>query len=104
MLLESGQSAVIGGLTTDSEVQTESRIPFISRIPVLGELFKHRTRESQLSHLIVFITPAVIHSPADTEMLLQRELSRRRGALREELKGMLDPSVAAELDEVGANG
>jgi type IV pilus assembly protein PilQ len=95
MLLESGQSAVIGGLTTDSEVETESRVPFISRIPVLGELFKHRTKEKQLSHLIVFITPTVVHSPADTEMILQRELGRRRGRLKEEVEEMMDPSKRA---------
>ncbi len=96
MLLESGQSAVIGGLTTDSEVETEARVPFVSRIPVLGELFKHRTRESQVAHLIVFITPTVVHSPADTEMLLQRELGRRRGKLRDEIEAMIEPSLRAE--------
>ena len=104
MLLESGQSAVIGGLTTDAETETESRIPFISRIPVLGELFKYRTRESQLSHLIVFITPTVVHSPADTEMLLQRELQRRRGNLKKELELMIAPALRAEIDEIGASG
>ena len=36
MLLHSGQTAVIGGLSTDQETETVSRIPGISRIPILA--------------------------------------------------------------------
>ena len=93
MLLESGQSAVIGGLTTESETETVSRVPFLSRIPVVGELFKHRRKDAVQRNLIVFITPTVIHSTGETEMLLQRELTRRKNRLREEIDDMIDPSL-----------
>jgi type IV pilus assembly protein PilQ len=92
MLLESGQSAVIGGLTTESETEIKSRVPFVSRIPVVGELFKYRNRDETTRNLIVFITPSVVHSSGEVEMLLQRELTRRQDRLREEIDAMIDPA------------
>lgn len=91
MLLESGQTAVIGGLTTDSELTTKSRVPYLSRIPLLGEMFKHEKKDNQLRNLIVFISPTVVHSSADQEMLLQRELRRRKSKLRKEIENMIEP-------------
>jgi type IV pilus assembly protein PilQ len=98
MLLESGQTAVIGGLTTDSDVKTVSRVPFISAIPIVGELFKYRKTDRQRRSLLVFVTPSLLRSSADTERLLQTELQRRDTRLREELEGLVDP------DFVGSAG
>ena len=88
MLLESGQTAVIGGLTTESETYTRTQIPGLGSIPILGELFKHRTKNQQKRNLMVFLTPTVIHSRSDAETILQRELSRRRVRLEEEIDQM----------------
>lgn len=85
MLLESGQTAVIGGLTTDIETERVSRIPYISRIPVVGELFKHRERGKEKRSLMVFVTPTIVRSARDTDMMLQRELERRRKLYEGEL-------------------
>ncbi len=85
MMLESGQTAVIGGLTTDIDTERISRVPFISRIPVIGELFKHRERNREKRSLMVFITPTIVRSARDTDTLLQRELERRRATYEGEL-------------------
>lgn len=89
MLLESGQTGVIGGLTTDSEVKIVSRVPFISVIPIVGELFKHRQTDRQRRSLLVFLTPTVVHTTTDTERILQQELDRRTDDLRSELEHIL---------------
>jgi len=89
MLLDSGQTAVIGGLTADSDVTTESRVPGLWKLPVLGKLFQHKSRDRQRRSLLVFITPTIVHSPEDTEALLQRELARRNRDLQEELRAMM---------------
>jgi len=89
MLLESGQTGVIGGLTTDSEIKIVSRVPFISKIPVVGELFKYRQNDRQRRSLLVFLTPTVVHTTADTERILQQELDRRTDDLRTELEEIL---------------
>ncbi len=93
MLLESGQTAMIGGLTTESDLMTVSGIPFLLDIPVLGELFKHRTKDRQRRSLVVFVTPTLVRSAADTERLLQTELARRYAKLHDEVESMVDPEA-----------
>lgn len=93
MMLDSGQTAVIGGLTTESETEIISRVPYLSRIPLLGELFRYEDTAADRRSLIVFLTPSIVQSRDDTERLLQKELGRRRANLREELEAMAAPVV-----------
>ena len=96
MLVESGQTAVIGGLTTDVDTKVQTRVPYISRIPVVGELFKHKSETRDRRSLMIFIQPRLVHSADDTEFLLQQELSKRRGRLIEEIEALVDPEFAGE--------
>jgi general secretion pathway protein D len=88
MMLESGQTAVIGGLTSDTDLESKTAVPFLSKIPLLGELFKHQTKTRDRRSLIVFITPTIVHSSEDTQLLLEQELRRRRSDLKEELESL----------------
>lgn len=99
MLLESGQTAVIGGLTTDSDTQTESRVPWLSEIPLLGEAFKFDNHERQRRNLLVFITPTIVHSASDTERILQNEFLRRRSRMVDEIESMVSPETQALIEE-----
>ena len=90
MIFESGQTMVIGGLTTDAETKTLSRVPYISRIPVLGELFKYRNEARDRRSLLIFITPSLVHNSEDAEFLLQQELQRRKNRLADEVEALLD--------------
>ncbi len=96
MLVESGQTAVIGGLTTDIDTKVKSRVPYISRIPILGELFKHKSETRDRRSLMIFIQPRLVHSAEDTEFLLQQELSKRRGRLVDEINALVDPDFQAK--------
>ena len=93
MIFESGQTMVIGGLTTDAETKTLSRVPYISRIPVLGELFKYRNEARDRRSLLIFITPSLVHNSEDAEFLLQQELQRRKNRLADEVEALLDEEV-----------
>ena len=90
MMLESSQTAVIGGLSTDSDTEIKSAVPLLSKIPLLGELFKHESKNRDRRSLMVFITPSIIQSSQDQEMLLRRELDRRRTALKDQLEQLMD--------------
>lgn len=60
LVVRDGGTAVIGGIykvTTDSG---ENRIPGLANIPLIGHLFKNRTRNEQNEELLIFITPRVI--------------------------------------------
>lgn len=93
MLVESGQTAVIGGLTTDADTEIESRVPYLSRIPIVGELFKHRVETRDRRSLVIFITPTLVHSSEDTEFLLQQELARRTTRLQDEIDALVNPEA-----------
>ncbi len=58
--LREGQSFVIGGLMDQRAQATFSRIPGLSHIPILGELFKSRDKKKSKSELIVMVTPEIV--------------------------------------------
>ncbi|GKS85016.1 type IV pilus secretin PilQ [Acidovorax sp. SUPP1855] len=60
VLIENGGTVVIGGIFEMEETNQENKIPVLGDVPVVGNLFKSRTRESQKREMLVFITPKVI--------------------------------------------
>lgn len=59
-----GQTVVIGGLLADTLRTTERAVPFVSKVPVLGHLFRNEGRRRVKTNLLVFLTPHVINSDA----------------------------------------
>ncbi len=64
-----GRTAVIGGLISDAITVTESRVPVLSKIPILGRLFKADKKSSGKVNLIAFLTPHVIRSARDLQTI-----------------------------------
>jgi type IV pilus assembly protein PilQ len=60
VLVENGGTVVIGGIFELNEVENETRIPLLGDIPVLGNLFKTRSRSSNKQEMLVFITPKMV--------------------------------------------
>ena len=60
ILIENGGTVVIGGIFEMEETNTENKIPVLGDVPVVGNLFKSRTKESTKREMLVFITPKVI--------------------------------------------
>ncbi|MFQ5504786.1 MAG: type II secretion system protein GspD [Planctomycetota bacterium] len=86
MLLRSGQTAVIGGLTTESSTKTDTRVPFLGDIPIIGWAFRHQSTTKTRNSLIVFITPEIIQTPEETEESIRRVLSERQRAMQAEYR------------------
>ena len=98
MLLESGQTAVIGGLTTEFDLESSQSVPGLSKIPLIGWLFQHEERTRSKSSLLVFVTPTVVRSSEEIQRLLERELLERHGAYGDRLRQLLfgdDPNFDA---------
>jgi general secretion pathway protein D len=55
-----GQIIVVGGLIRDTKLTGENRVPFLGRIPVLGNLFKVRNGRRAKTNLMVFIRPTIL--------------------------------------------
>ena len=49
VLIEDGGIVVLGGLIQDSDTRGEQRVPYLGRIPIIGELFKTRSRKREKS-------------------------------------------------------
>ena len=60
ILIENGGTVVIGGIFEMEETNQENKVPLIGDVPVVGNLFKSRTKESTKREMLVFITPKVI--------------------------------------------
>ena len=94
MLLESGQTAVIGGLRTDSDTKTTGKVPFLGDIPILGELFKFRSKNKDMRSLMVFITPSIVYTSDDSRRILELEFERRDTMLKDQLENLLSGETA----------
>jgi type IV pilus assembly protein PilQ len=60
VLVENGGTVVIGGIFESEEQDAENKVPFLGDVPVVGNLFKSRSKTSNKSELLVFITPKVV--------------------------------------------
>jgi general secretion pathway protein D len=58
--IEDGGIVVLGGLVRNADNRTEQRVPYLGRIPVLGNLFRTRHRDTDKTNLMVFIRPKVL--------------------------------------------
>jgi type IV pilus assembly protein PilQ len=60
VLVENGGTVVIGGIFDLTETKSQSKIPLLGDIPILGRLFRQNTQQTQKDELLVFITPRMI--------------------------------------------
>lgn len=61
VLVNDGQTAVIGGIYSSDNTTTETGVPWLRHIPVLGWLFKSRIRADTRNELLIFLTPKVLN-------------------------------------------
>ncbi len=63
VLVSNGETTVIGGIFEQSKDSTTAAVPWFSKIPILGWLFKSKTWNERKSELLIFITPFIIKEP-----------------------------------------
>ena len=62
VLVRDGETMVIGGVFVDTQSNNVAGIPYLSRVPVLGWLFKNKTENVSKQELLIFLTPTIVHS------------------------------------------
>ncbi|MCH7910085.1 MAG: hypothetical protein IIB38_10760, partial [Candidatus Hydrogenedentes bacterium] len=60
VIVHDGDTVVLGGTVRDSTLKQEDRFPFLADIPVVGFLFRGKSREVQQTSLLIFVTPDII--------------------------------------------
>ncbi len=69
LLVNDGDTIVIGGIVIHDTSWSESRVPFLWRIPLLGWLFKNRQIVDEKTELLIFLSPSIV---SDTDQALSR--------------------------------
>ena len=103
--VRSNQTVVIGGLMQEVETESESKVPILGDIPLIGALFRNKRKTKRKTNLLIFLTPHVIDSPDDLQeiykvKMLQREEFMRRfyGKSRKEQLAELDKLVRFSMN------
>ena len=71
--VKDGRTVVIAGLMQNKNSNTETKIPLLGDIPLLGYLFKNITNENRRTNLMIFITPKVVQTPEDAESMTEQK-------------------------------
>jgi general secretion pathway protein D len=95
MTVDDGQIMAIGGLLDDNERRTIEKVPLLGDIPVLGELFRSRTKSRGKTNLMVFIRPTILKTAADAQALA----ARRYNAIRDQQLTQ-NPDSEPSIDEL----
>ena len=60
VLIDNGQTVVVGGVYEFSSREDLRKVPFLGDLPVLGNLFKNRSKQSDKAELLIFVTPRIL--------------------------------------------
>jgi len=60
LLVNNGDTIVIGGIITREETLSKKGVPWLSKIPVLGWLFKSQSKTEKKKELLIFVTPTIV--------------------------------------------
>jgi type IV pilus assembly protein PilQ len=66
VLVKDGETTVIGGIYTRTTANRRTGVPFLSKIPLLGALFRASSEQDDHTELLIFITPKILNRSATT--------------------------------------
>jgi general secretion pathway protein D len=93
--VDDGDILALGGLLDDNERRTIEKIPVLGDIPLVGELFKSRSRARTKTNLMVFIRPTILSDRKDAQDMT----ARRYGYVRSQQLAN-NPKVEPSIDEL----
>lgn len=116
VVVDDGDTIVLGGLIDNTSTETEQAVPFLGRIPILGALFRYRATTNKKTNLMIFLRPIVIrgaeqgyrvtadryqylrNQPRDQQQqeILDRLAPKRPVPALTEEQGLLGPSNTSE--------
>lgn len=95
--VNNGDTAILGGLMKEQDIETITKVPLLGDIPILGWLFKSRTIQKDKTNMVVFLTPKIIKNTADSNQVLSKTLDERIDFIKQQ--GGRDP-FGKRMDEI----
>jgi general secretion pathway protein D len=82
VMVRSNQTIVIGGLMQEVETESESKVPILGDIPLIGFFFRNKAKTKRKTNLLIFLTPHVIDSPEDLQEVYRIKMLQRQEFMR----------------------
>jgi len=76
VVVKNGQTIVIGGLVQDRETLLENKVPILGDVPLVGNLFKFKRRQSSKINLMILLTPRIVENESDMQRILEERQKR----------------------------
>ncbi|ENI4300977.1 type II secretion system secretin GspD [Vibrio cholerae] len=73
VMVQDGQMLVLGGLIDERALESESKVPLLGDIPLLGQLFRSTSSQVEKKNLMVFIKPTIIRDGMTADGITQRK-------------------------------
>jgi general secretion pathway protein D len=86
-----GNTVIIGGLIGETHQVTQSGVPILEDLPLLGGLFRTRGNSRQRTELAIFMTPHVVLNDQQADSLLKEQRDKFQGA-KESIDSILSPA------------
>lgn len=74
VVVDDQQTVVLGGLMRDRTRQSESRVPILGDLPLIGALFRSESTETEKVNLLLVLTPYIIRESADFQRIFERKI------------------------------
>ncbi|QDQ25519.1 type II secretion system protein GspD [Chitinimonas arctica] len=103
VLVDDGQVIVLGGLIETKVSQTDNRVPLLSSIPLIGNLFRFEHRESKRTNLMVFLRPVILRDGVSAGALSgerYQQLRDAQGAYKMDSRWMLPDLPKVQLPAI----
>jgi type IV pilus assembly protein PilQ len=85
VLVRDGETVVIGGIMKDTSSNSDTGVPYLKEIPVLGWLFKKASWQKDFEELVVFITPRILAAGSENlpsaEQIWRNQLKQTEGSV-----------------------
>lgn len=98
--VKSGETILLGGLLKDEELKNLKAVPFLSKIPILGEIFKSRSLSKKTTEIVIAITPTIIYDDKGRPMV---ETQRTTPTLKDALNGIKGEDSEYNLQDKDSN-
>ncbi|MCF7805813.1 MAG: secretin and TonB N-terminal domain-containing protein [Candidatus Marinimicrobia bacterium] len=60
VMIKDGETIAIGGLIKEDKFETYKKVPILGDIPLVGRLFQYKSKQTEKTDLIIFITPNIV--------------------------------------------
>jgi len=71
------QTIVISGIISDTLNDTGQRVPWLSSIPILGNLFNYSSKSDTRTNLLMFLTPKIIYDPKQLQKISDEQKAQQ---------------------------